>query len=207
VKKFKNLQIIELNKIKKKDLQQIQKLIKSENPSSIIASFDYDLIQEYLKKIASSKDSLLYVMKLKDIIISYIIIIKKFKKLNFIFSDIKMKLIISLFLNLKLFTLLNLFLSFYELDIIFLSKTNKLILKDNFNLNLFAVEKNYQSKGFGTFFLKKIFNKIKNKTKYMTVETIDFKATKFYNHKHKFKLIGSRIRFPNNQQVMIKRIT
>ncbi|MAJ86394.1 MAG: hypothetical protein CL687_05515 [Candidatus Pelagibacter sp.] len=118
-----------------------------------------------------------------------------------------MKLIISLFLNLKLFTLLNLFLSFYELDIIFLSKTNKLILKDNFNLNLFAVEKNYQSKGFGTFFLKKIFNKIKNKTKYMTVETIDFKATKFYNHKHKFKLIGSRIRFPNNQQVMIKRIT
>ncbi len=207
MKKFKNLQIIELNKIKKKDLQQIQKLIKSENPSSIIASFDYDLIQEYLKKIASSKDSLLYVMKLKDIIISYIIIIKKFKKLNFIFSDIKMKLIISLFLNLKLFTLLNLFLSFYELDIIFLSKTNKLILKDNFNLNLFAVEKNYQSKGFGTFFLKKIFNKIKNKTKYMTVETIDFKATKFYNHKHKFKLIGSRIRFPNNQQVMIKRIT
>ena len=207
MKKIKNFQIIELNKIKKKDLQQIQKLIKSENPSSIIASFDYDLLKEYLKKIVSSKNTMLYVMKLKGVIISYIIIIKELKRLNFIFSDIKMRLIISLFLNLKFFTLLNLFISFYELDIIFLSKKNKLILKENFNLNLFAVEKNYQSKGFGTFFLKEIFNKIKNKTKYMTVETIDFKATKFYNLKHKFKLIGSRIRFPNNQQVMIKRIT
>ena len=73
-------------------------------------------------------------------------------------------------------------------------------------MNLFAVEKNYQSKGFGTFFLKEIFNKIKNKTKYMTVETIDFKATKFYKHKHMFKLIGKRIRFPNSQQVLLKRI-
>ena len=141
MKKIKNFQIIELNKIKKKDLQQIQKLIKSENPSSIIASFDYGLLKEYLKKIVFSKNTLLYVMKLKGVIISYIIIIKELKRLNFIFSDIKMRLIISLFLNLKFFTLLNLFISFYELDIIFLSKKNKLILKDNFNLNLFAVKK------------------------------------------------------------------
>ena len=34
--KFKNLQISELNKIKKKDFQQIERLIKNENPSSII---------------------------------------------------------------------------------------------------------------------------------------------------------------------------
>ena len=122
MKKIKNFQIIELNKIKKKDLQQIQKLIKSENPSSIIASFDYDLLKEYLKKIVSSKNTMLYVMKLKGVIISYIIIIKELKRLNFIFSDIKIRLIISLFLNLKFFNLLNLFISFYELDIIFLSK-------------------------------------------------------------------------------------
>ena len=80
MKKIKNFQIIELNKIKKKDLQQIQKLIKSENPSSIIASFDYDLLKEYLKKIVFSKNTMLYVMKLKGVIISYIIIIKELKK-------------------------------------------------------------------------------------------------------------------------------
>ena len=83
---------------------------------------------------------------------------------------------------------------------------NKLIIKNNYNLNLFAVEKKFQSKGFGTLFLKRVFKKIKNKTKYITVETIDFKATKFYKHKHMFKIIGKRIRFPNSQQVLLKRI-
>ena len=205
--KFKNLQISELNKIKKKDFQQIERLIKNENPSSIIASLDRDLVKEYLRKITSSKNALLYVMKLKSKIISYIIIIKELQKLNLILSNIKIKLFLTLFINLKFFTLLNILISFFKLDLIFLSKKNKFIIKNNYNLNLFAVEKKFQSKGFGTLFLKRVFKKIKNKTKYITVETIDFKATKFYNLKHKFKLIGIRIRFPNNQQVMIKRIT
>lgn len=204
--KFKNLQISELNKIKKKDFQQIERLIKNENPSSIIASLDRDLVKEYLRKITSSKNALLYVMKLKSKIISYIIIIKELQKLNLILSNIKIKLFLTLFINLKFFTLLNILISFFKLDLIFLSKKNKFIIKNNYNLNLFAVEKKFQSKGFGTLFLKRVFKKIKNKTKYITVETIDFKATKFYKHKHMFKLIGKRIRFPNSQQVLLKRI-
>ena len=123
-------------------------------------------------------------MKLKSKIISYIIIIKELQKLNLILSNIKIKLFLTLFINLKFFTLLNILISFFKLDLIFLSKKNKFIIKNNYNLNLFAVEKKFQSKGFGTLFLKRVFKKIKNKTKYITVETIDFKATKFYKHKH-----------------------
>ena len=97
--KFKNLQISELNKIKKKDFQQIERLIKNENPSSIIASLDRDLVKEYLRKITSSKNALLYVMKLKSKIISYIIIIKELQKLNLILSNIKIKLFLTLIIT------------------------------------------------------------------------------------------------------------
>ena len=69
-----------------------------------------------------------------------------------------------------------------------------------------AVGKKFQSKGLGSYFLRKIFKNFE-KSKYITVETIDEKATKFYQKKHNFKIIGKKLRFPKNLKVLYKKIT
>ena len=69
-----------------------------------------------------------------------------------------------------------------------------------------AVGKKFQSKGLGSYFLRKIFKNFE-KSKYITVETIDEKATKFYQKKHNFKIIGKKLRFPENLKVLYKKIT
>ena len=50
-----------------------------------------------------------------------------------------------------------------RVDIILLNKTNKQLLESNFNLNLLAIKKEYQSKGIGKLFLEEILKKSKLK--------------------------------------------
>ncbi len=204
-KKFKKFKIENLKKITKNDSNKVIELILKENPSSILASLEKIFISEYLNKVATSKDALLYVIRFKDKIIGYAIIAKKIQVLISFFSNIKMKIIFNMIKRFELYTLLNVIISFFKLDIIFVKKKFKRIIKFNYNLNLLAIEKKFQSKGLGTFFLKKIFKSIKN-SKYITVETVESAATRFYIEKHNFKLVGNKLRFPKKQSILFKKI-
>ena len=77
MKKIKNTKIVELKKINDYDYKNILKLIYKENPRSILASLNKSIAKQYLKKIASSKSIMLYVLKFKKEIIGYAVIAKK----------------------------------------------------------------------------------------------------------------------------------
>jgi|TARA_B110000858_G_C17629088_1_gene392623 hypothetical protein len=206
VKKFQNFKIKELKKISNQQFSEIIKLITNENPESILACLNKETIKDYLNKVAISKDVLIYVIQNKDKIIAYAIIAKNIEKLTSIFLDKKITILFSLIINFKFIKLINIILSYVKLDIIFLKKKYKNIIYLNYNLNLLAVGKKFQSKGLGSYFLRKIFKNFE-KSKYITVETIDEKATKFYQKKHNFKIIGKKLRFPKNLKVLYKKIT
>ena len=206
MKKFQNFKIKELKKISNQQFSEIIKLITNENPESILACLNKETIKDYLNKVAISKDVLIYVIQNKDKIIAYAIIAKNIEKLTSIFLDKKITILFSLIINFKFLKLINVILSYVKLDIIFLKKKYKNIIYLNYNLNLLAVGKKFQSKGLGSYFLRKIFKNFE-KSKYITVETIDEKATKFYQKKHNFKIIGKKLRFPKNLKVLYKKIT
>ena len=206
MKKFQNFKIKELKKISNQQFSEIIKLITNENPESILACLNKETIKDYLNKVAISKDVLIYVIQNKDKIIAYAIIAKNIEKLTSIFLDKKITILFSLIINFKFIKLINIILSYVKLDIIFLKKEYKNIIYLNYNLNLLAVGKKFQSKGLGSYFLRKIFKNFE-KSKYITVETIDEKATKFYQKKHNFKIIGKKLRFPKNLKVLYKKIT
>ena len=206
MKKFQNFKIKELKKISNQQFSEIIKLITNENPESILACLNKEIIKDYLNKVAISKDVLIYVIQNKDKIIAYAIIAKNIEKLTSIFLDKKITILFSLIINFKFIKLINIILSYVKLDIIFLKKKYKNIIYLNYNLNLLAVGKKFQSKGLGSYFLRKIFKNFE-KSKYITVETIDEKATKFYQKKHNFKIIGKKLRFPKNLKVLYKKIT
>ena len=206
MKKFQNFKIKELKKISNQQFSEIIKLITNENPESILACLNKETIKDYLNKVAISKDVLIYVIQNKDKIIAYAIIAKNIEKLTSIFLDKKITILFSLIINFKFIKLINIILSYVKLDIIFLKKKYKNIIYLNYNLNLLAVAKKFQSKGLGSYFLRKIFKNFE-KSKYITVETIDEKATKFYQKKHNFKIIGKKLRFPKNLKVLYKKIT
>ena len=205
MKKFKKFKIENLKKVTKNDSKKIIELILKENPSSILASLEKIFISEYLNKVAASKNALLYIIRFKDKIIGYAIIAKKIQVLISFFSNVKMKIIFNMIKRLELYNLLNAIISFFKLDIIFVQKKLKRITQFNYNLNLLAIEKKFQSKGLGTFFLKNILKGIKN-SKYITVETVDSAATRFYVLKHNFKLAGNKLRFPKKQSILYKKI-
>ena len=206
MKKFQNFKIKELKKVSNKQFSEIIKLITNENPESILACLNKETIKDYLNKVAISKDVLIYVIQNKDKIIAYAIIAKNIEKLTSIFLDKKITILFSLIINFKFIKLINIILSYVKFDIIFLKKKYKNIIYLNYNLNLLAVGKKFQSKGLGSYFLRKIFKNFE-KSKYITVETIDEKATKFYQKKHNFKIIGKKLRFPKNLKVLYKKIT
>ena len=82
----------------------------------------------------------------------------------------------------------------------------KKLINLNYNLNLLAVNKKYQSKGIGSYFLKRVFTLIKN-SKFITVESIDERAYKFYEKKHNFIFLGEKFRFRKNLRVLYKKLT
>ena len=101
-----------------------------------------------------------------------------------------------------------LILKYFSLEDLLISKRNRLIIRNNLNLNLLAISNKYQSKGIGTIFLKKLISKLnKKKTfSYITLETIDESAFIFYKIKFSFKVIGIKIRLFKNLKVLAKKL-
>ena len=131
---------------------------------------------------------------------------KKVSSLILIFSNMKLKIFLDLISKLKFIKILNILLSYLRLDVIMITKEKKKIINRNYNLNLLAVKKNFQSKGIGTYFLKRMFKKIKN-SKYITVEALDKRAYNFYCKKHKFLFLAEKYRIIKNLKILVKKLT
>ncbi len=97
-------------------------------------------------------------------------------------------------------------MSLTNIDLVLITKEKKNIIKNSFNLNLLAVDKNLQSKGIGKNFLNDIFTELrrKNDIKIITVETFDDRAASFYENKVNFKYLGKKLRFLKNLKIYKK---
>ena len=202
----KNLRFFEMKEIRKDDYKQLIDLILKENPDALLASLSFTNIKIYLQKVIESDNLSLFVLKKKNTIVAYAVIAKKVSSLILIFSNMKLKIFLDLITKLKFIKIFNILLSYLRLDVIMITKEKKKIINTNYNLNLLAVKKNFQSKGIGTFFLKKVFKTIKN-SKYITVESLDKRAYDFYCIKHKFLFLGEKYRIIKNLKILVKKIT
>ncbi len=201
-----NLKFFEMKEIKEDDYKQLINLILKENPEALLASLSFTNIKIYLQKVIESDNLSLFVLKKKNTIVAYAVIAKKVSSLILIFSNMKLKIFLDLITKLKFIKIFNILLSYFRLDVIMITKKKKKIINTNYNLNLLAVKKNFQSKGIGTFFLKKIFKTIKD-SKYITVESLDKRAYDFYFKKHKFLFLGEKYRIIKNLKILVKKIT
>ena len=116
----------------------------------------------------------------------------------------KFKILFDLIINFQLLKIITIVISYLNFDILFLSREKK-IINSNYNLNLLAVNKKYQSKGIGSYFLKRVFRLIKN-SKFITVESIDERAYKFYEKKHNFIFLGEKFRIRKNLRILYKKL-
>ena len=151
-----NFKFFEMKEIKEDDYKQLINLILKENPEALLASLNFSNIKIYLQKVIESDNLSLFILKKKNTIVAYAVIAKKVSSLILIFSNMKLKIFLDLITKLKFIKIFNILLSYLRLDVIMITKEKKKIINTNYNLNLLAVKKNFQSKGIGTFFLKKV---------------------------------------------------
>ena len=187
---------------------KIISLVREENPDSILAKLSPDNIDSFIEILVRSNKLNLFTCELNNEVIGYATFANKPSFLVSEFYEIKYKIFLNLLVNFHFLTILNLIISILRVDIILLNKTNKQLLESNFNLNLLAIKKEYQSKGIGKLFLEEILKKIKaqNLILYITCETYDDRALDFYIKKCNFEKIGIKLRFFKNLHILCKRI-
>ena len=190
--------------LKEINKKKILELLKKENDQSILAELSDNLIFDYLDIVQNSDFLKLFYLEYDNKIIAYAITAAKPKYLISEFKTLKVKIFLSLVSNFKIVTLLNIFISILNLDMIFLKKDNLEKIKESINLNLIAVENTFQSKGIGSLFLQKIISHYKEieKPGFMICETYEKRAIKFYLDKCGFKIIGQKTRIPKNLQIL-----
>ena len=191
----------ELNESNKKEILD---LIRGETNQSILAQLSDKIIFDYLKIVQKSNFLKLFVLQYNNEIIAYAITSREPKYLISEFSDLKIKIFLCLFIKFKIFTILNILFSISKLDLILLKKDNVKKIYESLNLNLIAVTNKLQSKRIGSSFLGKIISEYKKdkKINFITCETYDHRALKFYIDKCGFKIIGKKIRIPRNLFVL-----
>ena len=202
-----------LSKLKKNNLQKINKvemheiinLLLNENPLALLASLRKKNIENFFLKCVKSKKAMIYTLRYQKKIIAYALIVKETKYLTELVTESKFIIFLNLIKKFKFLSLLNIFISYFKLDLFLLSKYKKRLINENYNLNLLAVNKDFQSKGLGSYFLKKIFKSLKG-SKYITVETVNNNAYNFYKNKHSFKFLGKKIRVFKNLKILYKKI-
>lgn len=209
MKKFSHLKISQINnKLTSKELIQLIQIVKQENTHALISSLSKNLLKKYLKTAISSKNIFLYILKKKKHIIGYALLAKKEEYLIKDFQALKFEILLHLILNLKIITLVNIFMAITKIDIFFLGK-RKNVESNCINLNLLAINKEFQSNGFGKYFLNKVLKDIQKnifRFKCVTCEAPTTGSVKFYLKKNNFKYIGKKLRLTNNLTVLKKNI-
>jgi len=195
-----------VNNISSKELDAISDMVKSENFESILSNLNKKIIKKYLKTAVNFKDSYIFVLLKGHIIIGYALYFKRetdiFKK----FSSLKFEIITDLILRFKTLVLFNIFLAVTKLDqLMNLKKKEK---RNYVNLNLLALKKEYQSKGYGKFLIESSVKKIKKKDAKINkiiCEAPSKRVLKFYL-KNNFDIIGKKLRLFRIFYVLQKRI-
>ena len=186
----------------------LYKIIKEENPDSILASLSTNLIKKYLEIVIKSENFFFYVCEYENKIIGYALLTKKPSFLISEFKNIKYLILINLLFSFKLKAIMNIFLSIFKIDLLLIPKKERSIINKNLNLNLLAINKNLQAKGFGKIFVLNILNDMKKKNNLQTVtlETHADRAVSFYLNSLNFRFVGKRLRFFKKQDVFIKEL-
>ena len=195
------------NILSEHEIQEIVLLIKSENIDSILSKLSSSLIREYLNIAIKSDHIFLFSCKIENKIIGYALLAKKPKYLINEFTNLKFRILFDLIKGIKLFELLNIFISLLKFDLLLLKKDKKDLIKNSLNLNLLAIKKEYQSKGIGKSFFENIIKTIyENYFKFSLIscEAPSTDSCNFYKNKLNFKLIGKKIRFFKNFFVLLK---
>lgn len=203
---FKRFLFKKVDKLRDSEIEDIINLVKKENPKAILASLSKKNIKLYLENILNSKNLIIFILKRKNKIIAYSLIAKKPKFLTSTFKKMKFHILFDLIINFQLLKIITIIISYLNFDIFSLSREKKKLINSNYNLNLLAVSKKYQSKGIGSYFLKRVFRLIKN-SKFITVESIDKRAYKFYEKKHNFIFLGEKFRIRKNLKILYKKLT
>ena len=200
---------IKFKKISKRlnayQLKKILLILKLENSIAILANLSKKTIKNYLQIFVKSKNLELFVINEKNVI-GYALLARKPKFLIYNFDKLRLNIFFDLLFSLKFISLFNIVISILNFDSIMISKSNKKIIIDSFNLNLLGIEKKYQSKGLGEKFLKYILKNSKFKSRYITCEADNIRSSSFYQKKLDFKNIGKKVRLPKFMDVLAKRL-
>ena len=194
---------LETKKIKSpmetRHLNFLHNLIKEENSDAIVSSFSKSLLNKYFDELLNSKNMHLYICELNQKSIGYAILTEKPSYLILNFKSLKKEILINLIISFNIKTLLNLFLVIFKIDLIFLSREKRFTIDNNYNLNLLAIDKNFQSKGIGKKFMTSVFDNLSKikKMNCLTVETNNERTGRFYEKKLGFSYFGIKIRFFN----------
>ena len=161
----------EIIKYKTDESKEIANIIIEANKNTIIAQIGKNFITNiFLKQCISSKNINVFVVKNKNKIIGYAILIIKQNALNDEFKKFKFIIILNLLIKFNFFQIINLILIFINSDSIIFDKKNINKVKNSINLTYLAIHKKYRNKSIGKKFLEFIFSHYDEK-KLITVET------------------------------------
>ena len=192
-------------KINKIYLSQIIKIIKSQNNTSVLSKLNFNNILNFINGVIKSNQLDLYLAYNKRVV-GYAIIAKKPKYLTLIFEAYKYKFIFDLVIHFNFSTIINLFLFKIGLENILIPIKEKKIVENSVNLNLLAIDKNYQSKGLGKKFMNFIIKNLGKKDKILSCETDNKRSKNFYIKKLNFREIGKKVRFPIFTSILVKNL-
>mgnify|MGYP001166646795 FL=1 len=195
--------------IETKYLDFLYNVIKEENSEAIVSSFNKNLLNQYFEALLNSKNIHLYICELNQKSVGYVILSEKPSYLISNFKKLRTQILINLIINLNIKTLLNLVLIICKIDLVLLSPEKRNIIDNCYNLNLLAIDRNYQSKGIGKVFMTYVFENLSkmNKLNYLTVETNNERTGRFYEKKLGFTYFGKKIRFFKFQKIYKKNFT
>lgn len=190
------------------DEKEIIRLIKNVNVDTILSKLSDDLIKNYLYLAIKSPHIFLFTCELDKKIIGYALFAEKPKYLISEFSTLKLKILLYLIKKINFFQIINILFSITKLDLILLNRKYKELIKNSLNLNLLAINNEFQSKGIGEFFFinaVKIIQQRNFKFNLISCEAPNENSSNFYKNKLNFDLIGKKIRLFKNFFVFLKK--
>ena len=195
------------NNLSDKEFEFLTNLIRKENPDSLLSSLSQKMLAKYLNILIKSQNIFLYFCEINKTNVGYMIICNSPSFLISEFKELRLSIFVNLISNLKLKTLLNIFISLIKLDIILLFNKRD-IINNNPNLSLLAINNDYQSKGIGQLFVEKVINDFEFEKKFnkMTVETNNSRSEKFFKYKLNFDYLGKKLRLFKNLKVSLKNL-
>jgi ribosomal protein S18 acetylase RimI-like enzyme len=203
-----------LNRIQVKEIKNdlsnsqfkfLSTILKKENHESLLSFLSENILKKYFEILIKSKNISLFFCEIDNKDIGYMVIANSPNHLINDFKSLKFSIFFDLVLNFKIKVLLNILISFFKLDLIFLSN-KKDIIYNNLNLSLLAINAEFQSKGIGKIFIEKVLSEynFKNRFHQITVETNNLRTENFYKDKVNFVYLGKKLRLFKNLKVFLK---